>query len=91
LQLNQNSEVLTEILTKIDEQDDEVRCFCPNCGQMVLMKLESDSCYGGPDSDEVWWHHYQCQSCSEIYDLTSRHIKPDEADLIAYNKMRFSV
>lgn len=49
-----NSEVLREILTKIGERSDEIRCFCPHCGQMTLMTKDTDE-----DGIEFW----KCRNC----------------------------
>lgn len=57
---------------------------------MSLMKIESDSCYNGPENDERWWYQYRCNHCGETFDLTDREL-PTDKTLMEYNIMRFSV
>ncbi len=84
-----NEQVLQEILTKIEERSDEIRCFCPQCGQMVMMKHDDINCpYGDTDCIHCG---YKCPNCHYEWEDGLDHIYSDEKDLIKYNKMRFSV
>ena len=53
------NQTLQEILTKIEERSDEIRCFCPNCGQMTQMTKHED------EYDMIY---YKCYNCPYEFD-----------------------
>lgn len=84
-----SSEVLQEILTAI-ENEEQVRCFCPKCGQMVMMEYGYIDCPFDCGCED--FQGFSCPSCS--YQWTSGyddHLYTDNESLIKYNIMRFSV
>lgn len=84
-------EVLQEILTAIEDMKDEIRCFCPKCGQMVLMYWTDIHCPFDCGDECEGFMGYRCPNC--IYEWTNGYepLYSEDEDLVKYNKMRFSV